>query len=187
MALEEWYEDRELFHVVGFLIQQGESINELLNIAKSLHKAEFAGELRRRAYTLAIGGNLAGLDDGELTASIRERCEGVSYSYNPQAIRTLLLLFNLATLLDNPRSNMRFQFDTFKREDWDIEHVRAVAAHRPGRHNERLDWLSHCQGYLQTREDGQLLAQKIGVFIALPQRDAVDELFDPLYEQVLEL
>lgn len=185
MALDEWYEDRELFHVIGFLIQQGETINALLEAAVTRRKAEFAGELRRRAFALAIGGDLAALDDGQLTARIRERCEGVSYARDPGAIRTLLLLFNLATLLENPRSNLRFQFDSFKRENWDIEHVRAVAARRPERHNERLEWLGHCQGYLQTREDGQALAQAIEDFVALPQRNAVDALFDPLYEDVL--
>lgn len=185
MALDEWYEDRELFHVVGFLIHRGETINALLEAAATRRKTEFAGELRRKAFALAIGGNLATLDDGQMMARIRERCEGVSYAREPQAIRTLLLLFNLASILENPRSNLRFQFDSFKRENWDIEHVRAVAARRPERHNERLEWLGHCLGYLQTREDGQSLAQAIEDFAALPQRDAVDALFDPLYEEVL--
>ena len=184
MALDEWYEDRELFHVVGFLIHQGETINALLGVAATRRKAEFAKGLRRMAYARAIGGNLTSLDD-ELTARIREHCEGVNYARDPQAIRTLLLLFNLATLLENPHSNLRFQFDNFKREDRDIEHVRAVVARRPERHNERLEWLDHCKGYLQTREDGQPLAQEIDDFIALPQHEAVETVFDPLYEQVL--
>jgi hypothetical protein len=186
MALEEWYEDRELFHVVGFLIQQGDTINALLEAAATRRKGEFADELRRRAFARAIGGDLTELDDTDLTARIREHCEGISYARSPHAIRTLLLLFNLATLLENPRSNLRFQFDSFKRENWDIEHVRAVAARRPERHNERVNWFRHCQGYLQTREDGQALAQAIGAFIALPQREAEDARFDSLYDQVLD-
>lgn len=185
MALEEWYEDRELFHVVGFLIQQGETLSALLMESVNRRKAEFAGELRRRAFTRAIGGDLAVLENGDLSLRIRERCEGISYAHDAEAIRTLLLLFNLATLLENPRSNLRFQFDSFKRENWDIEHVRAVVARRPERHNERVEWLGHCRGYLQTRDDGQMLVQKIEEFVGLSQRDAVDDLFDPLYEEVL--
>jgi hypothetical protein len=185
MTLEEWYEDRELFHVVGFLIQQGETISALLEAAATRRKGEFAEELRRRAFTRAIGGDLAALDDAEVTARVQEHCEALNYARSPRAIRTLLLLFNLATLLENPRSNLRFQFDSFKRENWDIEHVRAMAASRPERHNERVSWLRHCKGYLQSREDGESLALAIAAFVALPQREAEDALFDPLYEQVL--
>lgn len=185
MALEEWYEDRELFHVVGFLLQQGERISALLDAASSRRKGDFARELRRRAFACAIGGDLDALDKDALSACIRERCEGVSYRREPQAIRTLLLLFNLATLLENPRSNMRFQFDSFKRENWDIEHVRSVAVRRPERHNERLEWLRHSRGYLLTHEDGRQLAQDIGHFMELPQREAEDALFEPLYDSVL--
>ena len=185
MALEEWYEDRELFHVVGFLIQQGQNITTLLAAATMQRKGEFARELRRRCFSSAIGGVLDELGKEELKARIRERCENVSYGRDAKSIRTLLLLFNLATLLENLCSNLRFQFDSFKRENWDIEHVRSVTMRRPERHNERLEWLRHCQGYLKTREDGQQLVCDIEHFITLPLREAVDALFDPLYDQVL--
>lgn len=185
MALEEWYEDRELFHVVGFLIHQGVRIDDLLKAATTQPKGEFAGELRRRAYALAIGGDLPELNQQELRDRVRERCENISYGSNSEGIRTLLLLFNLATLLEDPRSNLRFQFDSFKGEEWDIEHVRSTEVHRPIRHNERKDWLGHCRGYLLSREDGQELMQEIDGFLELPQVEADDSVFEPLYDKVL--
>lgn len=185
MALEEWYEDRELFHVVGFLIHQGVGIKELLKSATTKRKAKLARELRCRTYDLAIGGDLDVLDDEELKDSIRERCENISYGNESDVIRTLLLLFNLATLLEDPRSNLRFQFDSFKGEDWDIEHVRSIEVRRPVRPNERKDWLNHCRGYLQSHEDSQVLVQIIDHFMELPQVEADDAVFEPLYDQVL--
>lgn len=184
MALEEWYEDRELFHVVGFLIHQGVGIKELLKSATTKRKVELARELRRRAYDLTIGGNLDVLDEEELKVSIRERCENISYGKESGEIRTLLLLFNLATLLEDPRSNLRFQFDNFKSEKWDIEHVRSIETRCPVRPNERKEWLNHCWGYLQSREDGQVLAQEIDNFLGLPQAEANDTVFELLYDQV---
>lgn len=185
MALEEWYEDRQLYHVVGFLLQQGVGINELLEVATVQRKGDFARELRRRAFALAIGGDLDTLNDQEVEASIRERCDSLSYSHDSSSIRSLLLLFNLATLLEDSRSNLRFQFDSFKGEKWDIEHVRSSEVHRPVRHNERKDWLSHCRGYLESREDARALLQKIDEFMGLPQVEADDAVFEPLYHEVL--
>ncbi|MDP3517736.1 MAG: DUF262 domain-containing protein [Pseudohongiella sp.] len=185
MALEEWYEDRELFHVVGFLIQQGVSIPQLLKSAANYRKSDFTFELRRRAFDLTIGGDLSGLDHATLKDSVRERCENLSYIRDRMAIRKLLLLFNLATLLENPRSNLRFQFDNFKREDWDIEHVRSIAVRRPGRHNERVEWLGHSLGYLRSQENAQTIVGEIEKFILLTQAQAGDYVFEPLYDRVL--
>lgn len=186
MALEEWYEDRQLFHVVGFLIHQGVAINDLLRSAQTLLKSELNRELRRRAFALAIGGDLDELDAEELRDAIRERCENVSYGGEREAIRTLLLLFNLATLLDDPRSNMRFQFDSFKGEEWDIEHVRSVETRRPVRHNERKEWFEHCRGYIFSRGDDEELVTDIDGFLNMPQGDEAEAAFDPLYERVLD-
>jgi hypothetical protein len=185
MTLEEWYEDRELFHVVGFLIHQGVAINDLLKSAQAVRKGEFAHELRRRAFARAIGGNLDELDGPALAETIRERCENISYGSESGTIRTILLLFNLATLLEDPRSNLRFQFDSFKREEWDIEHVRSVEVLRPVRHNERKDWLEHCRGYIALRKDDKSLVKAIDDFLALAQGEYADAVFDPLYDRVL--
>ena len=185
MALEEWYEDRELFHVVGFLIHQGVAINDLLKSAQARRKGAFAHELRRRAFARAIGGELDKLDRQALAETIRERCDNISYGSESGDIHTILLLFNLATLLEDPRSNLRFQFDSFKREEWDIEHVRSVEMRRPVRHNERKDWLEHCRGYIASREDDKSLVKAIDDFLALAQGEDADAVFDPLYDRVL--
>jgi len=185
MTLEEWYEDRELFHVVGFLIQQGVAINDLLKSAQAVRKGEFAHELRRRAFASAFAGNLDELDGQALKETIRERCENIRYGSESGAIRTILLLFNLATLLEDPRSNLRFQFDSFKREKWDIEHVRSVEVLRPVRHNERKAWLEHCRGYIASREDDESLVKDIDGFLAIAQGEDADAVFDPLYDRVL--
>ena len=128
MQLEEWFEDRTLYHIVGYLIYQGVSIGTLRKLSEASTKSEFEQKLRQEVFEYAIGReSLTELDDISLTAQVREELGRLDYDNHPQAIRSLLLLFNLATLLDNKRSNIRFQFDSFKREEWDIEHVRSVS------------------------------------------------------------
>jgi hypothetical protein len=82
-------------------------------------------------------------------------------------VRSLLLLFNLATLIENQKSNIRFQFDSFKTERWDIEHIRAVSDDRPERDNEQKAWLRQCRDYLRAFPDGpeQALALRIDAYL----------------------
>ena len=97
----------------------------------------------------------------------------------------MLLLFNLATLLQNTRSNLRFQFDSFKSEKWHIEHVRSVTTNKPEQHSGRVAWFGHTLGYLRTQKTEEALCEEIEAFLKLPQPEALNEVFDPLYEKVL--
>ena len=111
--------------------------------------------------------------------------DDLSYLSNPYKIRSILLLFNLSTLLQNTRSNMRFQFYSFKSERWDIEHIRSVTDDRPERHHARRDWLSNCLEYLESKGTEEELSTTIDSFLELSQTDATNEVFDPLYEKIL--
>lgn len=61
----------------------------------------------------------------------------------------ILLLFNLATLLQHPQSNIRFNFESFTTANWDIEHVRSVASAELGSPGLQADWLRHTMRYLE--------------------------------------
>ena len=187
MSLEEWYEDRALYHIVGFLIQQGMEISNLCELASSITKQKFDQVLRGQIFAYAIGETLEDLNDDELLENVSEKLESLEYGRDSNKIRSLLLLFNLATLLENSKSNLRFQFDSFKKQEWDIEHVRSVTSLPLERHNQRVEWMEHCLGYLKTQEKAKELQKSIEDFIKLSQNDAPDEVFDPLYEQVLKV
>jgi hypothetical protein len=124
----------------------------------------------------------AGFKDKE---HVSETLDDLEYGVDSKEIRSILLLFNLASLLEDPRSNIRFQFDSFKNGDWDIEHVRSVASSRPVRHNERLKWLELCLGYLETQDSEAELCTEMEAFIQLSQTEANEVDFDALYERVL--
>lgn len=170
MALEEWYEDRELFHIVGFILQQTQGdldvITELLDRSSELSKQAFSGFLRRRVLNDVFRKVGENLPPDELDQEIDAQCRAVDYS-SPGKVRSLLLLFNLATLIENKKSNMRFQFDSFKTERWDIEHIRAVSDDRPERDNEQKAWLRQCRKYLRAFPDGpeQALAVRIEAYL----------------------
>lgn len=187
LMLEEWFEDRVLYHMVGFLVSEGISLNELRALSLDCTKSAFEHRLRQKIYRLAIGHDLPyPLDELTIREQVAERLETLSYKNHGPKIRSLLLLFNLATLLQNKRSNLRFQFDSFKSENWDIEHVRSIADDKPERHHERRNWLENCLGYLKSQENTAELCQPIESFLKLTQVEATNEIFDPLYATLLE-
>ena len=187
MELEEWFEDRVLYHIIGFLVNDGVNIIAIRQLSRQCTKSVFAEKLRREAFVRTIGGPAP---DKMTAKCIRERVtdrlDDLEYGPDSGRIRSILLLFNLATLLQNRRSNLRFQFDSFKSERWNIEHIRSVTADKPGRHSERTDWLKHCLSYLRSQEDGDSLRVLIADFMKLPAQEALDTVFDPLYEAVMD-
>lgn len=187
LMLEEWFEDRVLYHVVGFLVSEGVSIDDISKRSENCTKSEFELKLRQQIFTRVIGGSPPeDMDEEAVRTRVAEKLEELEYGRHSKAIRSHLLLFNLATLLQNTRSNLRFQFDSFKSERWDIEHVRSVASNKPERFSDRNDWLTHCLGYLQSQEAQEELRTEIENFLKLSKQEALDSVFDPLYDRLLD-
>lgn len=105
--LKEWFNDRELYHIIGYLLEQGVKINDL--------KSEWASRDKNQFRYIYLPNKVAEtVKDIEISE--------LSY-YNHADVRKILLLFNILTVLKKDNSDMRFPFDRFKTEKWDIEHV----------------------------------------------------------------
>lgn len=184
LLLEEWYEDRVLFHMVGYLVSEGVGINTIRGHSDNCSKSNFQQRLRQEIFTKSIDTKAAWpLNELEVRERVADRLDALKYP-SPK-IKSLLLLFNVATLLQNSQSNLRFQFDSFKSGSWNIEHVRSVTADKPERHFERVKWLDTCRSYLESIHAEPELQEDIRSFMGLPQAGAVNEIFDPLYDRVV--
>ncbi|MGL4346766.1 MAG: hypothetical protein ACRCR9_01610 [Chitinophagaceae bacterium] len=106
--LEEWYEDKELYHLVGFLVANNEGINTIIKQIKKT-KIEFKKCLKK-----LVKGQLSKKDIQELEYSNKD---------DKQEIKKRLLLLNIQTILSTQEAEMRFPFHKYKQEKWDIEHV----------------------------------------------------------------
>ena len=187
LALEEWYEDRVLFHIVGFLIHEKFSVNEIRSLAIDITKSEFARRLKEIIFQKVLcNTKLSVLSPSELHARISEAVTELEYGRDSITIRSILLLFNVATLISNPQSNIRFQFDSFKKNEWDIEHVRSISTERQLRHHERIAWMRLCLQYLQDENLENELCSRISTFLQLSQSEVLDFDFDDLYDRILE-
>lgn len=185
-TLEEWFEDRRLFHLVGFLIIQGTSIHEIMQLSIDCPKSEFDDRLRDRIYKVIMNEELGELAATQVQEHVSNRLSELRYGAHSDKLRAVLLLFNLASLIQDHRSNLRFQFDAFKLQRWDLEHIRSVTDARPERRDARLEWLQHCQSYFEALDKGHELLGRINHFLGLSHAEATNEEFDALYDALLE-
>lgn len=188
MRLEEWYENRLLYHLVGFLVLESVSLNEISQLAQGCTKSDFRFKLRQRIFAETIGGALPADREG-IRTQVATKLQDLDYESDRRRILSVLLLFNIATLHENSQSQHRFQFDSFKKQSWNIEHIRSIASDPPENHSSRIEWFSLCAEYLSTRDGNNATVEKdllaeIEGFKVLDKEAAGPE-FEPLYKKLL--
>jgi len=154
---QEWFSERELYHKIGFLIAEGKTITELITESENKTKTEFNEYL-----DLSIRDMLKGVNLGDL-------------QYGDKKIKTILLLYNIQTMLNNKNDNSRFPFHIFKKDAWDVEHITSVKDKIPDSTQRKEAWLTDAKSFI---EDKNLL-DKISDY-------KIDDTFNELYEEIVE-
>jgi hypothetical protein len=121
-----WFESRDLFHKIGFLIAQGESFSGLIERSndkpKSKFEADLDGLIRDYLWLSETG--------------LRE----LSYQSAARTSRTLLLM-NVETIRQRRRSSERYSFREHAAARWSLEHIHAQNAELLNRAEQWREWL----------------------------------------------
>lgn len=104
-TFQEWFMDKELYHMIGFLIANHKTIPNLKSRSEEMSKSDFKSFIHQEICRM-LNLNIDNL------------------YYNDRRIKMVLLLFNIETILANKHNHTRFPFYSYKRDDWDIEHKR---------------------------------------------------------------
>jgi len=108
---EEWFEDRELYHYIGYLTQR-RHISEIIDLyddVNTVDKQAFRNSLKQLIHK-----QMEGIDISQL-----------QYGADNDRIKNVLLLFNIATTLTQQNHEARFPFDAYGKGRWSIEHIHA--------------------------------------------------------------
>lgn len=145
-----WFKDIEYYHLVGFLVASNVlSIKKIYNAAKDRTKNDFNIFLREN-----------------IKEKIKiEDIDELEYEKNRKDIENILLFFNIATILNNKSSNIRFSFSEFSTKRWSLEHIHAQ--NDKGLKDKKVQdaWLSSVEKYLDDGKTGdKQLAEMIGSF-----------------------
>lgn len=129
-VLEEWYNDRKLYHKVGFLVATGSRIKDIFDSSKGKSKSEFLNDLNQKIHD-----------------SVISKDDISTLKYRSEKIRPILLLHNIQTMLNNENETNHFPFDRFKKEKWDVEHITAIAEEPPQTDKHKRDWLDEVKNF----------------------------------------
>ena len=116
-TIMEWYNNQQFFHLIGFLTSRKiTSIEELryeYKVANNYTKSELLLKIKQMicARIAKIG------DIGEL-----------DYDDDYEMINTVLLLFNVLTVMNKGNAYSRFRFDEYQKNQWSLEHIHAQNA-----------------------------------------------------------
>jgi hypothetical protein len=110
LSLKYWFNERELYHLIGFLVSvEDSSLTQIYHDFKTMKKSEFWNYLKIKCFEIVDVNNLDNLE----------------YGRNNMAIENALLLFNIATIMNNKDSYIKFAFDKYSNEKWSLEHIHA--------------------------------------------------------------
>lgn len=142
--LEYWYNDRRLFHLIGFLIEVGVSVKEIMDMAY------LQAEKEPVSFVLDEDGEKIRLDKDKFLTKIKKRIRTYmsdvdidTLKFRDDKMRPTLLLFNILTVADSNRSDIKFPFDKYKTENWDKEHIASQKDHdeTPRSIKQRSQWV----------------------------------------------
>lgn len=180
LTFEEWYRDYELFHYVGFLIDSGISINIIKEKSTNEAKDKFKNDYLKKEIQKQV------------------KCNIDEIEYGDKHIKRILLLFNILTVLETQKSDMRFPFHKYKSEDWDIEHIRSQTE-KTINANKRLAWIndileyfvgsndiSNAEKFINCFKDDDIELKNIfSSLIELKKSEKIEEnKFDAIFKQV---
>lgn len=111
LTLRQWFNDKDYYHKVGYLIATGESLKSLIDLSSKIKKTDF---------------------EIELTNKIRDRVKfpidelryDVGESHR-QKIEDILLLFNVESTRILKNNTEFYPFHLHKKNLWSLEHIHA--------------------------------------------------------------
>ncbi len=133
-----WFEDNLFYHYIGFLVSMDylplEIFSKLTSAKSILKEREWTKDDTEKELQKIIMDSFK--DEGKYLT-----CDSIDgLEYGSKFVFRLFLLFNVET---SRQKNQRFAFDSFKKEQWDIEHIDSQNNASLVEREDRLRWLKN--------------------------------------------
>ena len=163
----EWFHDRELYHKIGFLLTaEIANIKELYSQSSKLRKSEFVAYIN------------------ELIKQHYKSRTLLELNYESKETKSVLLLYNILTMLQNEHDASYFPFDDYKLNKWDVEHIASRKDARSVPAINRESWLLDVKCYIdQEQQDGPGLIKEVDSMLAARRFDYDDD-FAILFDKI---
>lgn len=176
-TFKEWFDDLELYHYIGYLVEYNYSLPGLVSIwHSSKDKDSFVNYLK-----------------AEIKTKI-ERCPCLDFQYKEDGsdkgkCKPILLFQNIQTVINQNKNNLsnedyklgvfyKFPFHLYKLENWDVEHINSNTTNDEEDADTQKEWLLNV--YLSADNDAQ---QKIRSYFESSE-DEKGKLFEEIKKQI---
>ena len=159
-TLQEWFDDKELYHYIGFLICIGKSVNDIYQkwigyATKSDFREKYLiEEIKKKVRSTDIENTVYEIEPTsaqEVKGGIKQNC------------RPILLLHNLQTIINQNKVlaenkkykegiYYKFPFHLYKSEGWDVEHIDSNTENQLNDIRSQREWLLNAYFGLQSEK-----------------------------------
>ena len=149
-TFKEWFDDLDLYHYVGYLIEYKYSISELVSEWHSSKEKDFFVKYLKDKINKKIKG-----------------CPALDFQYKEDGsdkgkCKPILLFQNIQTVINQNKNNLsnedyklgvfyKFPFHLYKRENWDVEHINSNTTNEEDDADTQNEWLLNV--YLSADDD----------------------------------
>lgn len=153
-TFQEWFNDLEMYHYVGFLIDQGKNLKDLYDKWKG-NKQKFIEELKGEIKgKIEIKEEIKKVNSEEKIKDILEIPYDIK-NYPPKTkCKPILLFHNIYTIIkQNSKLEekekyglkvfYKFPFHLYKKETWDVEHIDSNTTNGLENYKDQREWLEY--------------------------------------------
>jgi hypothetical protein len=132
-----WSEEKQLYHKIGYLLATGESPQKLINMQSDLTKEKFYEYVSKAIAT-------------KVKLPQKTTLEDLNYETHYSLLRNILLLFNVHCSMNtaNPLERYPFSFHNSSVYSWSLEHIHARNADELITEDQWRKWLESHQAAL---------------------------------------
>lgn len=183
-VFQEWFNDLELYHYIGFLVEYKTKISYILDEWKKpeITKKSFINNYIIPSIKTQIAKAVDFNKEYDINGNPKTQC------------RPILLLHNIQTIINQNKSLIenqkyklpvfyKFPFHLFKKESWDVEHIDSNTENSLDNKKEQNEWL---KASLITIADDNL-KKEIEAFIKSKETEEskINKQFEELYNKII--
>ena len=176
----EWYNNQEFYHLIGFITSR--RLNSIEDLIYEYRAFDYSKPELLESIKETIRKKLEKIGD----------ISTLDYNDSPDDIYTILLLFNVITIMNKSNAYSRFRFDEFQKNEWSLEHIHAQNAEGILNSSEAmLAWIDEHLASFRTFVDNEENGKYAGIVKKLENfdrkhfnQDSFTRLYDDICKEI---
>lgn len=180
LLLKDWFENHELYHLIGYLIASDtKTLQDIFDISKDASKEQFKNALKQ---CIKESIHLDTVNYADLSYDKANEAKKIS---------KLLLLFNIESVRQNGEHTQWFPFEKYKfntdgKVVWSLEHIHAQQSEGMKTQEHWVQWISlHKKAIKEVNAENEDLLERMGNAISAPKLERSE--FEAIQNEVVDI